>query len=40
MEKMKDIQASIYYTAKENIDLAQLRYKRDYDRKHCKKKCA
>ncbi len=35
LDKMK---ARIHYEAKNNIALAQLRYKKDYDKKFCKEK--
>ena len=37
-DKMKVVRDSIHYKAKENIDLAQRRYKKDYDKKFCKRK--
>eukprot|EP00731_Ephydatia_muelleri_P013042 Em0007g352a len=39
MNKMTDVKKTLYQKAHDNILSAQQRYKRDYDKKHCKGKC-
>ena len=38
MNKMTDVRKTLYQKAHDNILSAQQRYKRDYDKKHCKGK--
>ncbi|KAL5467722.1 hypothetical protein EMCRGX_G031986 [Ephydatia muelleri] len=38
MNKMTDVKKTLYQKAHDNISSAQQRYKRDYDKKHCKGK--
>ena len=37
-KKMADLKEKVFNSAEENIKCAQLRYKRDYDRKHAGKR--